>query len=47
MFKHNSQGNRNLGVINLKTYKANNGITKVYALGYKTALDCEPNIWYI
>ena len=39
--------NPNIGVIDTETFKSNNGITKVYALGFRTNLDINPITYYI
>lgn len=39
--------NPNIGVIDIETYLTNEGISKVYALGFKTNLDNDPIIYYI
>ena len=39
--------NQNIGVIDLETYLAKDGIYKVYALGFKTNLAKDSQIYYI
>jgi len=39
--------NKNIGVIDIETFKANDNIQKVYALGFKTGLDETSHTYYI
>jgi hypothetical protein len=39
--------NPNIGVIDTETYKCNDNITKIYALGFRTNLDDNPTTYYI
>ena len=43
----NAFENNNIGVIDCETYSAEDDITKIYALGFKTNLDPVPKIYYI
>jgi hypothetical protein len=39
--------NPNIGVIDAETYKGNDNITKIYAIGFRTNLDDKPVTYYI